>query len=107
VYRQAKVVICASVGGCQCKAVYLNGLMVAPRDPVQDDVRKVGGLSLLTSFMESLCRPKGVTDIYQLRVQVCLVLQRLLDGMSGRTHTQTDTHTQTHTHTHAHIHWIL
>ncbi len=41
----------------------------------------MGGLALLISLVESMGRPRGVTDIYQLRVQLAGALARLVTGV--------------------------
>lgn len=42
-------------------------------------MRQVGGLAILSSLLQRLMRP-GVTDIYQLRVSVCMALKLLVEG---------------------------
>ncbi|KAF5840543.1 hypothetical protein DUNSADRAFT_16341 [Dunaliella salina] len=46
----------------------------------KDEVRKVGGLGLLTALMGSLAKSDRVTDIFQLRVRICCSLQYVLEG---------------------------
>lgn len=43
----------------------------------------MGGLALVVALLESLARPQGITDIYQLRMQACMALQRLVAGEEG------------------------
>ncbi|MEW5320135.1 MAG: hypothetical protein WDW38_011232 [Sanguina aurantia] len=46
---------------------------------VQDEMRSEGGLGVLCDLLSTLLRP-GVTDIYQLRVCMCVTLKEVLAG---------------------------
>ena len=67
VSRQASLLasVIASPPSCTLHSSAPLALPLIP--PCQDEVRKVGGIAILTSLLSNLLRP-GIVDIYQLRV---------------------------------------
>ncbi|KAJ9520871.1 hypothetical protein QJQ45_014014 [Haematococcus lacustris] len=60
--------------------VLLLNWMLASGLPLQDEVRKAGGLAILVALLQQAVGSSGITDIFQLRVLLCSALERCLAG---------------------------